>query len=125
MGLKPRVEQSHESIDFPAIPVGKDSDGVEIVVRLGKTSPFLQRGQGEGSVSASIPEKLYYDELTVEKALEILNTKSQREEGLGICPKTGKKVFLLEGPCSPYVQPAAINEGKPKRTSCRGMKPER
>lgn len=126
MGLKPRVEQSHEAVDFPAIPVGKDGDGVEIVVRLGKTSPFLQRGQGEGSVSASIPERLYYDELTVEKALEILNTKSQREEGLGICPETGKKVFLLEGPYGPYVQLGGDeNEVKPKRTSLpRGMKPE-
>lgn len=129
VGLKPRVEQSNETVDFPAIPVGRDDEGVEIVVRLGKTTPFLQRGQGEGSVSASIPDKLYYDELSLERAQEILNTKSQREEGLGICPKSGKKVFLLEGPYGPYVQLGGDetddSDGKPKRTSLpRGMKPE-
>lgn len=125
-GLKPRVNQSFESIDFPAIPVGVDEKGNKIVIRLGKTSPFLQCGQGEGSVSASIPEKVYYDELNEEKALEILENKVQREDGLGKCPKTGKRVFLLEGPYGPYVQLGEESEeGKPKRVSLpRGMKLE-
>ena len=125
-GLKPRIETSMDNIDFPVIPVGKDSEGREIVVRLGKTTPFLQREQSGENDTASIPEKLYYDELTPEKAQELLANKSQRSEGLGTCPETGKTVFLLEGPYGPYVQLGDDSaEKKPKRTSLpRGMKPE-
>jgi len=125
-GLKPRVDQSMETIDFPVIPVGKDTSGRSIVVRLGKTVPFLQRGSGENGEVASIPEKLYYDELTVTKAEEMFNNKAQQKEGLGICPQTGKKVFLLEGPYGPYVQLGGEEEeNKPKRIGLpRGMKPE-
>lgn len=125
-GLKPRVERSFESIEFPAIPIGADENGNKIVIRLGKTTPFLQCGQGEETVSASIPEKVYYDELNAERALEILSSKAQREEGLGTCPTTGKRVFLLEGPYGPYVQRGeGDEEGKPKRVSLpRGMKPD-
>jgi DNA topoisomerase-1 len=125
-GLKPRVDQSLETIDFPVIPVGKDASGRSIVVRLGKTVPFLQRGSGENGEVASIPEKLYYDELTVTKAEEMFNNRAAQKEGLGICPQTGKKVFLLEGPYGPYVQLGGEEEEKkPKRIGLpRGMKPE-
>ena len=126
-GLKPRVDQSIETIEFPVIPVGTDADGRDIVVRLGKTVPFLQRGAGEKSEVASIPEKLYYDELTMAKAEEIFSTKEQQKAGLGICPQTGKKIFLLEGPYGPYVQLGGEEEAekKPKRIGLpRGMKPE-
>lgn len=125
-GLKPRVDQSLETIDFPVIPVGKDASERSIVVRLGKTVPFLQRGSGENGEVASIPEKLYYDELTVTKAEEMFNNRAAQKEGLGICPQTGKKVFLLEGPYGPYVQLGGEEEEKkPKRIGLpRGMKPE-
>lgn len=125
-GLKPRVDKSIESIEFPVISVGKDAEGREIVVRLGKTTPFLQRGDETNSEVASLPEKLYYDELTPEKAGEIFTNKSQQLEGLGLCPETGKKVYLLEGPYGHYVQLGDEEDGKkPKRVSLpRGMKPE-
>ena len=68
-GLKPRIESLIESIEFPVIPIGKDTEEQEIVVRLGKSTPFIQRGKGgEGNI-ASLPDTLYYDELTVEKTL--------------------------------------------------------
>ena len=126
-GLKPKIESSIESIEFPAIPIGKDEQEQDIVVRLGKNMPFIQRGEGgEGNI-ASLPESLYYDELTTEKALTLLENRAKGEDGLGKCPETGKPVFLLEGPYGPYVQLGDTEtEGKkPKRVSLpKGVSPE-
>lgn len=125
-GLKPRIQDSMDKIEFPVIPVGKDHNGQEIVVRLGKSSPFIQSGDGGDGNIASIPDKLYYDELTEEKARELLSARARNESGLGQCPETGKTIYLLDGPYGPYVQ-LGESEGteKPKRTSLpRGMKPE-
>lgn len=125
-GLKPLIESSLESIEFPVIPVGTDAQSQEIVVRLGKTSPFIQRGEGgEGNI-ASLPENLYYDELSLEKAEECLLTRKKSEDGLGTCPETRQRVYLLNGPYGHYVQLGETDgEKKPKRTSLpKGMKPE-
>ncbi len=125
-GLKPHIESSLNAIEFPIIPVGTDADGNEIVVRLGKNSPFIQRGEGGEGNTASIPAKTYYDELTVEKALNLLATRAKNEDGLGECPNSGETVYLLEGPYGPYVQ-LGKGEGsaKPKRVGLpRGLKPE-
>lgn len=125
-GLKPSIESNLESIEFPVIPIGSDEDQQEIVVRLGKNMPFIQRGEGgEGNI-ASLPETLYYDELTVDKAVTLLENRAKGEEGLGRCPQTGEPVYLLEGPYGPYVQ-RGEGEGdeKPKRVSLpRGVSPE-
>lgn len=126
-GLKPRVHDSFSSVDFPVIPVGEDAEGDAIVIRVGKTAPFLQREFKDGQTeTATIPEKVYFDELKVEKAVHILNTKSKREEGLGTCPTTGERVYLLEGPYGPYVQLGESDgDEKPKRMGLpRGMSPD-
>ena len=103
-----------------------DDSQQNIVVRLGKSTPFIQRGDGgEGNI-ASLPDTLCYDELTVEKALTLLENRSKGEDGLGKCPKTGESVYLLEGPYGPYVQlgDTESNE-KPKRVSLpKGVSPE-
>ena len=44
------------------------------------------------------------DELTLAKALEMLEQASVGEEPLGICPDTHKPVFLKQGRFGPYVQ---------------------
>jgi DNA topoisomerase-1 len=87
-------------------------------VRLGRSAPFLQRGDGgEGNV-VSVPKGLYYDELTVERGLALLDASSRAAEGLGNDPKTGLCVYAFVGPYGPYVQ-LGTGEGKekPKRAS--------
>ena len=126
-GLKPKIESTIESIEFPTIPVGKDAEQQEIVVRLGKNAPFIQRGKGGEGNTASLPEDVYYDSLTVEKALTLLENRAKGEAGIGKCPETGKPVFLLEGPYGPYVQLGSTEtEGKkPKRVSLpKGTSPD-
>lgn len=125
-GLKPRIASSIDSIEFPVIPIGEDSNGQQIIVRLGKNTPFIQRGEsGEGN-TCSLPDTLSYDELTVEKAITLLKNRAKGEKGLGKCPETGEDIYLLEGPYGPYVQLGGTDkEKKPKRVSLpRGTSPE-
>ena len=51
-------------------PARRDADGVPIVARVGRYGPYLQRGEDN---ARSIPEDIAPDELTVEKALELLD----------------------------------------------------
>ena len=73
-----------------------------------------------------LPDKLPPDELTLEKALEMLDKAQQGEEPLGICPDTHKPVFVKIGRFGPYVQRGTTSdEEKPQNASLlRGMDPE-
>lgn len=113
-GLKPQIAEKLPEIEFPAIPVGDTPDGEPLVVRLGKGEPFLQRGPGGEGNFATIPRGLYYDELTVERALEVLETKAKTGEGLGADPVTGLTVYAFEGRFGPYVQLGFAKESKEK-----------
>jgi DNA topoisomerase-1 len=119
VGLLEKIEKEMPEIDFPAIPVGDDPKTKEpIVVRIGKSSAYLQRGQGDKQVSAPIPKDLLIDELTVDKAHELLAAKIKGDEPLGVDPETGQNVYALVGPYGPYVQLGESNGGpKPKRVS--------
>ena len=123
LGLKPEILAKLDSIEYPTIPLGTTEEGQAVVVRLGKTAPFIQRGAGGEGNTASLPDKLYYAELTLEKAVELVENQAQRDESLGTCPDTGKTIFLLEGPFGPYVQLGKAENGeKPKRTGLpKGM----
>ncbi len=119
-GLKPRIAAELGNIEYPAIPVGTTPEGQTLIVRLGRSAPFLQRGEGgEGNV-VSIPKGLFYDELLVEKALGLLEASSKAAEGLGVDPKTDLPVYAFVGPYGPYVQLGGNGDGKgpkPKRAS--------
>ncbi len=82
-----------------SIVLGADSDGIPIVARVGRYGPYLQRGED----NAGIPEDLAPDELTIERALELLSAPSGDRE-LGTHPETGLMVYLKAGRFGPYVQ---------------------
>ena len=107
--------------EINSIPIGTDPQGVEIVARAGRYGPYLQRGED----SASIPDQLAPDELTVEKALELLSAPSSDRQ-LGTDPETGLAVSVRSGRFGPYVQLGEQEEaGKPKRASLfKAMEPE-
>ncbi len=71
LGLKRLVEENLDEIDAAEIntfPLGADVDGNVIVVKPGKYGPYVKRGED----TASVPDDLAPDELTVEKAIELL-----------------------------------------------------
>ncbi|MFP5298832.1 MAG: type I DNA topoisomerase [Actinomycetota bacterium] len=117
-GLKDVVSSRLEEIDAKevnSIPLGTDTQGRDIIVRVGKYGPYLQRGDD----TASIPDDLPPDELTIEKATEILEAPSDDRE-LGTDPETGLPVFVKAGRYGPYFQLGELEEGsktKPKTAS--------
>jgi DNA topoisomerase-1 len=86
-----------------SIPLGADADGVPIVARVGRYGPYLERGTGDDVQRASIPDDMPPDELTPEKAIELLEAPSGDRE-LGVHPETGLPVYLKSGRFGPYVQ---------------------
>ncbi|HXW33976.1 MAG TPA: type I DNA topoisomerase [Acidimicrobiales bacterium] len=124
-GLKDDVASHLGAIDareINSIPIGVDSDGRELVVRVGRYGPYLQRGEDR----ASIPEDLAPDELTPERAEELLAAPSG-DTVVGTDPETGLPVLVRAGRFGPYIQlgEAVEGGGKPKTASLfRAMSPE-
>ncbi len=117
-GLRDMVSSQLAEIDARAvnsIPVGVDESGVEIIARVGRYGPYLERGEDR----ASIPEDLAPDELTTEKAQELLAMPSG-DQVLGTDPETELPVIARAGRFGPYVQlgePAEGSKEKPRTAS--------
>ncbi|MDQ4096682.1 MAG: type I DNA topoisomerase, partial [Actinomycetota bacterium] len=102
-GLKTLVGDRLGAIDareINSIPIGRDDQGREVVVRVGRYGPYVQRG---GTDTAAIPEGLAPDELNVAKAEELLTAPSTDRE-LGVDPESGLPVIARAGRFGPYVQ---------------------
>jgi len=76
--------------------------GEDIEIRVGRYGAYLQQGQGENRKFANIPEGLAPDELTLQKAIELLAAPSGERE-LGVDPKTGLQVIAKSGRFGPYI----------------------
>jgi DNA topoisomerase I len=116
-GLKSEVANHLGDIDareINSIPIGVDTQGNPIVVRVGRYGPYLQRGEDR----ASIPEDLAPDELSVERAEELLAAPSG-DRTLGTDPESGLPVLVRSGRFGPYVQLGEATEGggKPRTSS--------
>ena len=116
VGLKTLVSEHLDEIDprkINEVLLGADENGEPVYVREGRFGPYVSRGQGENAERASVPEGTVPDELTVERAVELLSTPDQKV--LGAHPDTGEDISVRTGRFGPYVQ---LGEGeKPKRSS--------
>nr|MCS5687933.1 hypothetical protein [Acidimicrobiales bacterium] len=83
--------------EINTIPVGIDEDGLLVVAKVGKTNPYIQRGDEIRSLPAGIAP----DEITLERAIELLETPQERV--LGADPETGLEVIVRVGTYGPYV----------------------
>jgi len=83
--------------------------GEGIVLRVGRYGPYLERdGQ-----RASVPEELAPDELTLERAEELLSQPSGDRE-LGADPETGLSIVARTGRYGPYVTEVMPEDSKEK-----------
>ena len=117
VGLKASVATHLSEIDareINSIPLGNGSDGEPIVARVGRYGPYLQHGEDR----ASIPDDMAPDELTIERAEEILAAPSN-DRVLGTHPESGLDVQVKAGRFGPYVQVGEVVEGgdKPRTAS--------
>jgi DNA topoisomerase-1 len=120
IGLREQVDTKTKEIDprlMSRFTIGQPTSGErteEVVLRVGKFGPFLEQGDRKASVPTDLPP----DELTLEKALELLDRGQAAEEPLGYCPETKKPIFLKTGRYGPYVQRGtAADEERPKFAS--------
>ena len=125
-GLKVMVDRGLDEIDAAAIntiPLGVDEDGNVIVVKPGRYGPYVKRGDD----TASVPDDVAPDEMTVDKAIELLSAPRGDRE-LGVDPESGLTVFAKPGRYGPYVQLGELVDGskeKPRTSSLfKTMDPE-
>ncbi|MGH9099440.1 MAG: type I DNA topoisomerase, partial [Acidimicrobiales bacterium] len=112
LGLKEAVAAHLGAIDareINSIPIGVGARGDPVVVRVGRYGPYLQRGEDR----ASIPEDLPPDEVSVERAEELLDAPSS-DRVLGTDPASGAEVQVRAGRFGPYVQFGVPTEGSAK-----------
>jgi DNA topoisomerase-1 len=124
-GLEEAVKQAEERAEYPQIEVGADPDSDEMVcVRIGRFGPFLQLGDGGPGKTASLPPTLAPADLTVAKAMAFIRAKAEGPRLLGVDPKTGMTVYVINGRFGAYVQlgetPEKGVKEKPKRSSLSG-----
>jgi DNA topoisomerase I len=119
-GLKTLVEHGEQTIDpriVNGMAIGTSPGGKEIEVRVGKYGAFITDNQ---EVRASVPEFLAPDDLTIDKASQLLEEAERGPQPLGLDPATGKPVYAKSGRYGPYLQlgdPGETEEDKPKMVS--------
>ncbi len=115
-GLKELVKTGEQEIDpriINGLPLG-EWEGKKVEVRIGRYGPFISDGERRASVQDEMPP----DDLTLAKALEMLETASKEPESLGLHPEMGMPVYLKVGRYGPYVQLGDGRDGaKPKMAS--------
>jgi DNA topoisomerase-1 len=127
-GLKQQLLDniSVSSADISTFPLGKpqptpDNPAPEnVVVRVYSEATLVQQGEQR---KASVPDDLPPDELTLERALELLSAASVGDTPLGVCPNTGREVYVKSGRFGPYVQLAVSDpDGKEKPVNASLLK---
>ena len=147
-GLIESINMAVESLHWSDVCfiLGKDSDKREIRIRVGRHGAYVERDvedskktkkdENVDTIIAFLPKDMSPDELTVEKAVALLEEKEKGPTILGIDPETEKNISLQKGPYGYYVQIGEVQEvpkksGKgtkkinPKRAALhRGMLPQ-
>ena len=120
MGLRELVSDERlaqiDMAEVNAVHIGFDAQGVELIARVWPNGARIERGDEK----APIPAELAPDELTPEKAEELLAKGGGGPRELGDDPETGLPVLVLNGRFGPFVQLGEQPEGskeKPKRAS--------
>ena len=111
IGLHAKVTTRLGDIDPRAVStleLGVTADGEEVVARYGKFGPYVQAGER----TASIPDDVPPDELTVEVALDYLDAPTERR--LGDDPETGLPVLARSGRFGPYVSLGEVTDDGPR-----------
>jgi DNA topoisomerase-1 len=126
-GLKRMVTERLGDIDargINSIPLFRDETGRDVVVRVGRYGPYLQRSlpdaepDAENEDRVSLPDGIAPDELTPEKVNE-LYLGGGGERKLGDHPDTGEPIVLKSGRYGPYV-----STGEKNASLLRSQSPE-
>jgi DNA topoisomerase-1 len=114
-GLKQLVSDRLGEIDareVNSLPIGFAEDGEALVARVGRYGPYVQKGD----LRASIPDDMPPDDLTVERAMSLLE-KTSDERLLGQDPETSEPVLVRTGRYGPYVTTQPLDGGEIRTAS--------
>jgi len=121
VGLKPLVDGLGEidARELATFPVGGADSGIHL--RVGRYGPYLEGPDEDGTPyarRANVPDDLPPDELTLDKAKELLANPAGEEIRLGRHPESGLEVVAKNGRFGPYVT-EVLPEDAPKSAKPR------
>ncbi len=108
-GLQATVESLGES-DPRLINTFEIAEGINL--RTGKYGPYIEVMENDERRIVNIPADLSPDELTHEKAIELVNAPPASDRVLGQEPETGLDIIVKDGRYGPYI--TLVDEGNPK-----------
>ena len=111
-GLKKLVSELGE-IDARELATFPIAEGIDL--RVGRYGPYIETPDG---TRANVPEDLPPDELTLEKAKELLENPAGAEQELGADPESGNMVVAKNGRYGPFVT-EVLPEDAPKSAKPR------
>jgi DNA topoisomerase I len=113
-GLEKLVTELGE-IDARELATFRIADGVDL--RVGRYGPYIESTATPG-LRANVPDDLPPDELTPEKAKELLANPAGEETTLGVDPETGLTIVAKNGRFGPYVT-EVLPDDAPKSRKAR------
>jgi DNA topoisomerase-1 len=125
-GLETLIRTQEEQIDANAART-VELENLDAKVRIGKYGAYLEKENGDGVVTVSIPKDLTPSDLDPQKVETLLRQKTVGPDEVGTHPETGEPIYLKIGPYGPYVQLGDKTEEnpKPKQASLpKGITPE-
>jgi DNA topoisomerase-1 len=128
-GLKTMVERGRDRRgDYPSYPLGEDpATGERIVIKVGRYGPYVQRGAGGEGNTASLPAGIAPADFGLDEAIAQLTAKGAGPRIVGVDPKTGMTVYVMDGRFGPYVQlgetpEKVVKEKKPPKKGTKTPK---
>ncbi|NYG58966.1 DNA topoisomerase-1 [Nocardioides daedukensis] len=123
-GLKTLVTElgDIDAKELATFPIGGKESGIQL--RVGRYGPYIEQVPGpdddgtEAPKRANVPDDLPPDELTLEKARELMANPAGEETVLGEHPESGLTVVAKNGRYGPYVT-EVLPEDAPKKEKPR------
>ena len=108
-----KVEESLSDGQFSHVErnIGTDpSDGQPIIARFGQYGPYVQKGEGEKRIYATLPKGMLIENITLQEALKLFELPRT------VGQKDGVDVVVLKGRYGPYIKFGDKNIALPRGT---------
>jgi DNA topoisomerase-1 len=102
-GLETLVRERESQIDGTTART-IELENLDAKVRIGKYGPYIEVGNGEAVVTASIPKDLTPADLDPKQVEVLLRQKTTGPDQVGRHPETGEPIYVKIGTYGPYVQ---------------------